>query len=588
MIQTVLLHLSRLQRHYDAAVKTYDEISLLDLSHTLRIWADLKLYLPPVFNTTNAFKGSTPPKAVCRLAIGRKHVLAAISGMVDTYAHNGDLIGMPQYPSRKMKCTATIRKREDGALELGSVYIIYDLDPLITDDGALAQRLVGERVSKLNYTQWMGADAVRVGYENQSGKVTAVTISREMLIRRVANAMDGSHPSSATGDDRQGHHYDLPVKYLMEYKIGGLPLPYFLLLKIAQDILGIASSLLLEASAHKRPNVNNCSFQIEISPSLRCSLGVTDLLATEGFLCTALSFDAPPCGLLFSVKSPNYNLACFFDKNAFVLTRNGQEARTDLGSLRYEEQVKLIATVIWEPNKLVVGVDYNKYSKEVSCNTSSTFPPNDLLNWARRQALLPSTTYADELAVLEEVSSQIAHMADRIVDMSAVNSFWDTIYSSETVFEYKPKRVTDILPLIRLLLSPIEILRGLQVVPEHTAGTEKLEFLITGRTLSHKTVRVCVEFKLAHSPEIAHGISVELPDYMSRIGTDYGIYCVIDFGSTHPYEQAKFRMAGLEEPFPLEMMLTLAASKTGPPFLRTSILDVSRAVIKGIEWSISK
>lgn len=76
-MQTVLLHLERLRRHYEAAVRAYDHVSLLDLSHSLRRWTELKtplIQLAPRFSTTLAFKTAIPAKKVLRAARGRTFV----------------------------------------------------------------------------------------------------------------------------------------------------------------------------------------------------------------------------------------------------------------------------------------------------------------------------------------------------------------------------------------------------------------------------------------------------------------------------------------------------------------------------------
>ena len=64
-MKTILLHLERLRRHYEAAVKTYDEVSLLDLSHTLRLWTELKKpleNLAPEFSNSRLFRTGIPAK----------------------------------------------------------------------------------------------------------------------------------------------------------------------------------------------------------------------------------------------------------------------------------------------------------------------------------------------------------------------------------------------------------------------------------------------------------------------------------------------------------------------------------------------
>ena len=71
------LHLERLRRHYEAAVRSYDDVALLDLSHVLRIWTELKIPLAqhvPAFRTTIAFKTGMPSRKVLRAAKGHRYV----------------------------------------------------------------------------------------------------------------------------------------------------------------------------------------------------------------------------------------------------------------------------------------------------------------------------------------------------------------------------------------------------------------------------------------------------------------------------------------------------------------------------------
>lgn len=90
----------------------------------------------------------------------------------------------------------------------------------------------------------MGAEAVRLRFPDDLGNLTMLMISREVIINRVANTLDGSHPSAAP-DPRNGKDkFDPAIKHLLQYKLGGLPLPYIILLKIAQEILANAGKLL--------------------------------------------------------------------------------------------------------------------------------------------------------------------------------------------------------------------------------------------------------------------------------------------------------------------------------------------------------
>jgi len=113
---------------------------------------------------------------------------------------------------------------------------------LVFVENDLTKQLKESNVTKCTYVNWLAADAVRLSYINTNGVLEPVIISREILVKRVANILDGSHPSATV---KQGENiFDAPIIRLTAFNVGGLPLPYFILLKVAQDILDIAPKLL--------------------------------------------------------------------------------------------------------------------------------------------------------------------------------------------------------------------------------------------------------------------------------------------------------------------------------------------------------
>lgn len=241
-MRTVLLHLERLRRHYDVAVRTYDQVSLLDLSHTLRVWSELKKPLQsiaPKFSKAIAFKTGIPAKKILKASRGKCYVFSYLPGGVITYASKGNLASGPGMgPNDGDFALGIAVKPMDTHIELGKfAYVSTAFDqPLI-------KALDAEIVTRCTFMQWMGAEAVRVAYVNQNGMYEPVAISREMIIKRVANTLDGSHPSAAGGGDAD-NTFDPPIHHLLQYQVGGLPLPYFILIKVAQDILEVAPRLL--------------------------------------------------------------------------------------------------------------------------------------------------------------------------------------------------------------------------------------------------------------------------------------------------------------------------------------------------------
>ncbi len=243
-MKTVLIQLKRLRRHYDIAVRNYDEIALLDLSHSLRIWVELKqvlVKLSPKFSGAISFKTGTPARKVLKAARGQRFVFSYMPGGVITYASQGHLSSGPEMGANGGNFTAgiAVRLSENGQTELGKYCVISK-----SLEQPLIKALNAEEVTRCTYLQWLSSEAVRVAFNDPStDELRTVSISREMIIKRIANTLDGSHPSAAGGSNK-GNQFDAPIHHLLQYKMGGLPLPYFILLKIAQDILNVAPKFL--------------------------------------------------------------------------------------------------------------------------------------------------------------------------------------------------------------------------------------------------------------------------------------------------------------------------------------------------------
>jgi hypothetical protein len=230
-------------------MRSYDQVSLLDLSHSLRVWTELKTVLPkiaPKFGTTLAFKTALPAKKVLRAARGNRFVFAYMPGGVITHASNGHIASGPELgqPNSDFTLGAAVKLNSDGSMELKNYCIVGT-----SFEQPLIKALEAEDQTRCNYMQWMGSEAARLCYPTDVGALKTVSISREMIVKRVANTLDGSHPSAADSVNDGENSFDAAVHHLLQYQMGGLSLPYFILLKIAQDILSVAPKLLAVDSA---------------------------------------------------------------------------------------------------------------------------------------------------------------------------------------------------------------------------------------------------------------------------------------------------------------------------------------------------
>ena len=114
---------------FTRGVKTYDEISLLDLAHTLRIWTELKKPLQdvaPEFSNSISFKTGSPTPRVLKAARGSDNVFCYMPGGVVTFANKGHLAQGPGTPG-----SAPWPRHARGAVHRHGVSpgCLYDLTP---------------------------------------------------------------------------------------------------------------------------------------------------------------------------------------------------------------------------------------------------------------------------------------------------------------------------------------------------------------------------------------------------------------------------------------------------------------------------
>ena len=208
------------------------------MSHMLRMWSELKLQLAkeiPSLSGSIAFQVASPTKHVRRLLTGNEFVLSYLPGGATTFAADGVVTQLPESWSRSPGTQSVLAKfNEDHSIEVASFCVVNK----VLDSGQ-RKHLRSSDLKRVGYQQWLDSEAVRVGMSSESGLIEVISIPRDVLIRRVANKYQGSH-SRLVKDPWEGESkFDSCVAHLMQFRLGGLPLPYFILLKAANDILSI-------------------------------------------------------------------------------------------------------------------------------------------------------------------------------------------------------------------------------------------------------------------------------------------------------------------------------------------------------------
>ena len=229
------LQIQRLKRHYLRSLTEYDQISLWELSHSLRIWVEM---------IENKAVESSRNFIVPVRTKGLKNILKK-SSYIYSYLPGG--IATSAMATKEIDSRSLIEgPHDEGSF---SISTLVKIDK--TNDITLAQFLLihralrDEEIKVLDYES-KNVPTTRVAARNyinhnclyyKFSDCDTYCISNSELIKRVANEYDGSH-SSGTNFKITNLHSE-PIRKIMSYKCASLPLPYFILLHIAHNILTV-------------------------------------------------------------------------------------------------------------------------------------------------------------------------------------------------------------------------------------------------------------------------------------------------------------------------------------------------------------
>jgi len=226
------LQIERLRRHYEVSVKTYDSVSLLDLSHILRVFTELdeRLMQDKKFGSALAFKSESPNRKLYKRFKRDEYIYSYLPGGTITHAHAGLISSGPDSLTDKMTVCVKIKSNSDASMEFASFhYLDTNASP---DEMKLFEH---PNNSRCNYKNWLGSEVLRYRL-HLIDETVENKMARKTVIQRVANSMGASHPLN-TSPEEQFNKNDKHLVYLSCFRVGGLPLPYFILLDTAQKIL---------------------------------------------------------------------------------------------------------------------------------------------------------------------------------------------------------------------------------------------------------------------------------------------------------------------------------------------------------------
>lgn len=217
----IFIQFKRLERHYHESLKQKDVISFLDLSHCLRIWVDMKTHIDTLAEAKGIqlkLTNTTTQKSIKKILRGSKYTYLPLGSGVES-------------PGVEVKGVRIINK----TLSPEEIKKLYEAGPPIAQS------------TKLRFSEWIASGIYEVPSKDEAHP--QIRITREILIKRVANILGASHPIGTEEGDERENKFDPYILELHNISLAdGYPATYYQLLEIADDIL-IATQGLFENRA---------------------------------------------------------------------------------------------------------------------------------------------------------------------------------------------------------------------------------------------------------------------------------------------------------------------------------------------------
>ncbi len=271
--------------------------------------------------------------------------------------------------------------------------------------------------------------------------------------------------------------------------------------------------------------------QINISSAFQGSLLIEDLLKTEATI--AFRIDTASIkegGSIFSIEyKKDFIFALSFQNNSIVIQRNDVISILELSELLDKsERIKIF--IIWSPTVLTLDCGISAEDrKRAEVKTKAVATPIELIRWVRKKHLLPTAVYKTEEEFRNKVYSILTSVNTKIHEANAFKSFWNIEYDGQKIISRNPKKEVELQPLIHCILSDMLLINNIEIIPEYSTGTGSLDFLFIAQVKDLGMIKICIEFKLAHSQDLKHGLLEQLPAYMNASTAKYGAYCVLSF-----------------------------------------------------------
>lgn len=241
--------------------------------------------------------------------------------------------------------------------------------------------------------------------------------------------------------------------------------------------------------------------------------GTITFEAHDGFLKNRLR--------LFKLSYPEYELEASVCDGMVFVRRNGFHQH----SVQYLGNDPRHVVIQWEADSIACGtLPKGSSEEEINQNmravqTPFTFPPMELVRLLRTENLLENSAYRSSDDLFATVLDCL-HLCERDIRRHGGERFiWGKNGDSS-----KPLDEPEISRFVASFLSALGAARNFDVTCESIAGGGHVDFHIVAPVAGAGMAKVAIEAKKAESTKLSHGLQVQLPEYMARIGTPHGIY----------------------------------------------------------------
>jgi hypothetical protein len=136
--------------------------------------------------------------------------------------------------------------------------------------------------------------------------------------------------------------------------------------------------------------------------------------------------------------------------------------------------------------------------------------------------MLPGPPHATKRDLVGAVIDSLVCCEADIRNFGAQISFWDRVDGA-----LRPRDEPTISRIVASYLHRYAAARNFEVICDPVTGSGRVDFYISAPIVGLRGPgRLAIEAKKAHSDDLEHGFTHQLPAYMRRLETDIGIYLV--------------------------------------------------------------